>query len=337
MRTHRILLALVIAASSLMVAQTAAKRPARAPETPAAARAAHGMSVDNVITMAQAGISEDVITARLRKENKPFDLSADDIIKLKKANVGDAVVRVMIDPAAELKPPQPSPAIAVPQPPAVVPIPAVVPASNPSGATPPAGSATAAGDPNDPMTPHDSGIYLFAKDRDGNPKLTVLERAAYQGSKTGGMLMATITSGIKKAKMKAILPGSRASIRISESIAEFYFYFEDKATGLGKSYFGISNLSNPNQFALIRLDSTKSNRETTIGEFGAFGASSGTDAKAMITFKSERLRPGLYRVRVDSLQPGEYCFLASSGAMGAYGAGAAGAMDIFDFGVNSGQ
>jgi hypothetical protein len=60
----------------------------------------------------------------------------------------------------------------------------------------------------------------------------------------------------------------------------------------------------------------------------------------MIPFKSERIRAGLYKVKVDELKEGEYCFLASSGGMvaagpyGAYGAGAASSADIFDFGIS---
>jgi hypothetical protein len=37
------------------------------------------------------------------------------------------------------------------------------------------------------------------------------------------------------------------------------------------------------------------------------------------------------------MEPSEYCFLVSQANMGAYGAGAAGAAQIFDFGVNSDQ
>jgi hypothetical protein len=59
----------------------------------------------------------------------------------------------------------------------------------------------------------------------------------------------------------------------------------------------------------------------------------------MIAFKSERIRVGLYKVTVDSLKAGEYCFLASSNTMlampmGAYGAGASSPADLFDFGVS---
>jgi hypothetical protein len=211
-------------------------------------------------------------------------------------------------------------------------------AATASGATPVAGTV-AAGDPNDPMSAHDSGIYLYAKDRNGEYKLTVLEQAAYQGSKTGGMLGFVVTSGIKKAKMKAVIPGQHASIRTPDTQPVFYFYFEDKASGLGKGGFGAAgSVSNPNQFALVKLDVTKSSRETIIGEFGALGVDTGTDEKAMVTYKSERIRTGLYKVMPNgAMQPGEYCFLASQANMGAYGAGAAGAAQIFDFAVNLNQ
>jgi hypothetical protein len=296
-----------------------------------------GLTVDGVISMAKAGLSEDVILARLRKEAKPFDLSTDDMIHLKEANVSDAVLKVMMDPKAEIATP---PAAAAPPPP--VPQPAVVQTPilpgiatvNPSGATPAPG-AIATGDPNDPLIPHDSGIYLYTKDKEGKPQMIVLERAGYQGSKTGGMLTSALTYGIKKAKTRAVIPGPSASIRVSDTSPVFYFYFDDKQTGLGRTNFGIGSLSNPNQFALLKLEVNKANRETVIGQFSALGTSSGSDASAMVPFKSERIRPGLYKVVVTGLKQGEYCFLASNNqSAGAGAAGAAVAADIFDFGVS---
>jgi hypothetical protein len=305
--------------------------PAQQPATPKRQE----LKVESVISRVQAGLSDEIIIARLRKEDRAFDLTTEDMIRLKKANVSDPVLRIMMDPKAETKAaaaPSPSSAAAMVQAPSV----ASIIGSSPSGATPAAGAGVS-GDPNNPMTPHDSGIYLYTKDRAGQPLMTVLERAAYQGAKTGGLFATALTYGIKKAKTKAVIPGPRASIRVGDPALVFYFYFEDKAAGLGRSYFGISNLSNPNQFALLKLETAKSNRETVIGQFSAFSVSSGTDAKSMIAFKSERIRPGLYKVNVDGLRAGEYCFLASSGALGAYGAGAAGAADIFDFGVDPNQ
>lgn len=270
---------------------------------------------DAVIKMVKAGLAEDVILSMVRSQPAKYALSADDLISLKAAGVPDKVVAVMVEHNAATA------------------------ASNPNatGATPAAGNA-ASGDPNDPMAPHDSGIYLYAKDRNGEYKMTVLEQAAYQGSKTGGVFTSALTYGLKKAKMKAVIPGQHASIRTPDSQPVFYFYFEDKAAGLGKGGFGAGSINNPNQFALIRLDVTKSSRETIIGEFGATGMSSGTHEKSMVTFKSEKLRSGVYKVVPNGpVESGEYCFLVSQVNMGAFGAGASGAAQIFDFAVNPNQ
>lgn len=70
-------------------------------------------------------------------------------------------------------------------------------------------------------------------------------------------------------------------------------------------------MSNPSQFALVKLEIKKSNRETIIGELGALGASLGTHEKSMTPFKSERVRTGLYKVTFPGpLEEGEYCFIA---------------------------
>ena len=126
-----------------------------------------GVTVDSVIAMVQAGISDEVILARLKKGAKQYDLTPADMIRLKKANVSDVVVRVMIDPTTDVSKPS-----AVPQPqisamPAVQILTIAAPsAAVASGATPAVG-APASGDPNDPLTPHDSGIYVFTTDRAG--------------------------------------------------------------------------------------------------------------------------------------------------------------------------
>ena len=104
----------------------------------------------------------------------------------------------------------------------------------------------------------------------------------------------------------------------------FCFCFEDKAAGLAK--FGTGADSNPNQFALVKLDVTKSSRETTIGQIGAAGLNTGAAEKSMVTFKSEPLRSGLYKVVSNGpMVPGEYCFLTSQGGQ------------IFDFAVTPNQ
>jgi hypothetical protein len=215
-------------------------------------------------------------------------------------------------------------------------MPAGIVTARPSGGTPAAGG-NAAGDLNDPMTPHDSGIYLYTKDRDGKPQMIVLERASYQGAKSGGFFGSAMTYGLVKAKSRAVINGPHANLRVSEPSPTFYFYFDDKQAGLGKTYFGVGSLSNPNQFVLLKLEVKKSDRETVIGKYSAWGSSSGSDAGATIPFKAERLRTGLYKVTVDAMPTGEYCFFASSGATttaGPIAVTSTAGSDIFDFGVS---
>lgn len=289
--------------------------------------AAKPLATSDVIAMKQAGLSDDLVIAKIRQNNKPENLSTDELIALKKQNVSDAVIKALMNPAdtAVSDSAASGPAIAN-----------RILNLNPSGATPEPGSS-AAGNPDDPMTPHDSGIYVFSADSAGRPHMVMLERAAYQGTKTGGVFTSAFTYGAVKAKTKAILPGKSASIRATEGRPVFYFYFEDKAAGLGRAgLFAGGSVSNPNQFALLKLNVDKHNRSTEIGAFSMWGASSGSQEKSMISFKANRLAPGLYKVQTDGeLGAGEYCFVATSDVLGAYGSGATFAHDLFDFGVDA--
>jgi hypothetical protein len=284
------------------------------------------VTASDVIAMKQAGLSDDLVIARIKRNNNPVDLSTDDLINLKKQNISDAVIKALMNPGTA-EPSAGAPASAIAN---------RVLNVNPSGATPEVGSS-AAGNPNDPMTAHDSGIYIYSTDSAGKPHMVMLERAAYQGTKTGGMFASAFTYGAVKAKTKAVLPGPAASIRAAQGKKVFYFYFEDKAAGLGRAgFFAGGAISNPNQFALLKLNADKHNRSTEIGAFSMWGASSGSQVKSMVAFKSEKLAPGLYKVEADKdLVPGEYCFVAASSVAGAYGSGATFANDLFDFGVDA--
>ena len=149
-----------------------------------------------IIKMVKAGLSEDIIVSMVKSQPAQYSVSPDQLIGLKSAGVSDKIVAVIVEKSASGSAPG---------------------APTASGATPLAGTV-AAGDPNDPLASHDSGIYLYAKERNGEYKLTVLEQAAYQGSKTGGLLGSALTYGIKKAKMKAVIPGRHASIRDRKSV-----------------------------------------------------------------------------------------------------------------------
>ena len=58
----------------------------------------HALTVDDVVKMTTAGLSDDVIVSQIRKNGQAFDLSPDQLISLKSAKVSDRVIETMIDP-----------------------------------------------------------------------------------------------------------------------------------------------------------------------------------------------------------------------------------------------
>ncbi|HUP04514.1 MAG TPA: hypothetical protein VMU19_11025 [Bryobacteraceae bacterium] len=289
-----------------------------------------GLTISDVQDMVKGGLSEDLVIAALRKENRPFDLSATEMIQLRKSGISDNIIKVMLDPKAQV-----TPLPAAGSAPAGAQEVRIAGMSQPSGATPSAGMSDAdlAANANNPDAPHDSGIYLYAENQTGQLKQMIpLERAATEGTKTG-VLGHVLTYGIVKGKTKAVIPGPKASVRSEDLKPIFYFYFEDKSAALGKSHsFGAQTVSNPDQFSIVKFEEKKDSREVVIGTIGFASASSGSESKETIPFKSERVRPGVYRViPVEDLKPGEYAFISASPN------GAAGAADIFDFGVKQNQ
>jgi hypothetical protein len=70
--------------------------PGAAPGAPAAPA---GLTVDGVISLVGAGFSDDIIIAKIQKSGQSFDLSTDDMLRLKKAGASDAVMKAMMNAA----------------------------------------------------------------------------------------------------------------------------------------------------------------------------------------------------------------------------------------------
>ncbi len=64
--------------------------------------------VNDVIRMAQAGVSDEAIVSYVRNLREPFDVSADDLIAMTDAHVSQAVVKVVVDEAAGWKDREPA-------------------------------------------------------------------------------------------------------------------------------------------------------------------------------------------------------------------------------------
>jgi hypothetical protein len=278
-----------------------AQQPKKTPASPKA----QGMTVDEVIKLVQANVAEEFIIDQLKRANKPIELSVDDLIKLRQNNVSDNIQRVMKDPSY-----QPVYAKDPPPPPPPPPV-AEETHKTPDSADETKSGAVKPADPDNPNSPHDPGVYLYAKDGSGNDRMTILDRAAprYPDCVIGRVLN----------HVEVNFPGAQAAVRTKDTRPVFYFSFEN--TG-GSSQFTDTSLTQPNQFTLVPMSTGKKGRQVRLT------ASCVAPTKIAVGFKVERTRPGFYKLTLaEPLAAGDYAFFGS-GAL---------PQDVFEFGIDGGS
>ena len=258
------------------------------------------MTNDEVISLAGAGLNSSIIVNKIKTSKTNFDLSTDALIKLKKAGVSDDIVTAMLEAK-----------------------------SGKSLNTAPTSTTAASGDPNDPMSPHGYGLYLY-EEKNGVRKMTQLMPNVSAQNRTGGGFTAAVTPfGLGKRKTKANLPGTTANLQIQDANPVFYFYLDVKSGGLSTTS-GIP--STPSEFALVRFNVRDDNREVTIAKSNAYGSKGGLSDEYVVEFSAQDLGNGIFKVTPKTaLKNGEYGFyLLNSGNSNA---SAAIGSKFFDFGV----
>jgi hypothetical protein len=248
----------------------------------------------DIIAMVSAGISEDVILAKIRTTSAAgngatnFDTSVEGLKTLKAAKVPDAIVKAMIDPT-----------------------PAASTAVNLSG------PATLG--PN--LPPPEVGVYW----KDGSNFVLIPGQAISQ-SKVGGKAANVFTYGIKQQHWDAFVNGKTSNNRVRELRPTFYLYVPDGASAADYVLLKLNRKGDRREFQIGRFGglvggSSGVDRDKEVPfKFDHVGV------RIYRVSLSSDLKPGEYGFFMGTGQQS-----ATEGGMAGKGAGGAATGRIFDF------
>jgi len=246
----------------------------------------------DVLQMTKSQFPPETIVKAIEANDTNFDVSVQALMDLKNAGVNQSVIDAML--ATETKK---------------------------HGNASEAKSANAPPpDPNNPRSPHEAGIYWFAG-HVSPPHMVRVEATSYPSQKT--------KPGFGSATVKAVVPSPHATLRITETSPEFWFYFDEKSAGLSSTPSGPSK---PEDFTLAKMEMKSKDRELVVAKATTFGGlSNGVREEDTVAVEVKNVAKGIYEVTpAKPLAAGEYCFLPSGGAGSFVGYGGR----VYDFGID---
>lgn len=251
----------------------------------------------NVLMLVQKGLPSSVIVSKIKSTKNSFDVSIDTLIKLKESQIPDDVINAMVEATQD----QSKYAVAV--------------------------------DLNNPLNPHESGIYYLKKNGD-KTGMVQLEPSVYSQTKSGGALAYGLTYGLASITQNITLNGRIAQMQFEDNEPVFYFYFESSRQSLnqtGNWWFSVA--TSPNEFLLVHLNERTKSREVEIGSVNVLESTSGVSDKNKTAFKFVKIAPGIYKVYFEQQLSGEYCFMYA----GVSPQGSVTINKVYDFGINKGK
>jgi hypothetical protein len=239
---------------------------------------------EKVIKLYKAGFGKDVLKSKIQTSITNFDVSIDGLINLKKANLPEEVINLMI-----AKPKHSN----------------TQPGNNDINSNGQQSNSALVG------LSLESGIYYRKPSED----FVEIEPSILTNTKTDRGAQILI-SPLINAKTKASLSGKESSSQIYESKPKFYFVFDttfkNNLNSENNTWFGSTR--SPKEFLLVKLIVNKNSREITIGKGNVVNQDFGIDEKSIIHFTSKKISKGVYEVSPDlDFTPGEYCFIFAQG------------------------
>ena len=254
------------------------------------------LSIEEVLKLTKANVGEEVIVTRIKKNGKPFDLSADELLELRREGLNDTIIKYLMDPSLPYAPPPPPP-------------PVVAPATAPPAPAKPPGPPPKKY-PQDKYAdkiPPEPGAYLAG---DGDPVSIDLKMLVPTKS-GGGILSAALK---KKEKAGGLMVGPKAKTRLKNPVVV---------------YIRLADPAKIEELTLIALAGQKDRREMELAVEGK-KQKPAPKFESIRPFDAVEVGPKLFRVMPAKLAKGEYIFFLAGTAdpdKGIQGKG-------YDFGVD---
>ena len=230
------------------------------------------LTLEDVLTYAKQGMTDEFIINQVKRNAKPFDLNSDEVAALRDMGLSDAVIGYMRNPSQPYTPPPPPP------PPTT--------SSAASSTPPPAAKSKPPSDPRILKLPPEAGIYYLKSEVD----FATLDLKPVVPSKQPGK-MSSLSGGLLSGHIIGSLIGDAAQTRAAGPSAIFFFRLGEKAS--------IDDL------ALLSVDPSGKQRDL---DFGKKPGKPVFPVSSVKQFESKEIVPGIYRLTVPLSKPGEYLF-----------------------------
>ena len=270
---------------------------------------------ETIVRLAKNNLSENVIAQKINASFCSFDISVNELIRLKESSVSDNVINLMIRTQARTD------AATLDQ------------------------AANNSNDKDHSFT--ESGIYFL---KDG--RYTNLDPTLVSATRLTGAFTVKYKSQIEGAEANYRINSNRpdfyfnfetmkkslndANANTTNQSKENYLDQLISKVGYGYNNSNYQAIS-PNDFKLVRLDKNRNKREFVTGKTKPFqGIDMSIDDKYIVNFKYERISSNTYKIRFDKdLEPGEYCFIYLGNGNNAANARVVGQnnLKVFDFSI----
>ncbi|WP_020601595.1 hypothetical protein [Spirosoma spitsbergense] len=266
---------------------------------------------NDIVNLYQGGISRPIITRKIQDTKTDFDLSTSGLIQLKTAKIPEPIVRLMMNPSPAASSVEPAPAVAATPANKTISRTAFSKETTPETATHPGNLPV----PTLATFP-EPGIFYeeFRKKGEYMELESTTTNMAKSGS-FGEALLGGYTNGASGSTQRVGLANKSSNFVIDDIRPVFYFRFNDTRKQMDDVAEGFwSGVSSPNEFVLIKANTSGRGRQITVGRSSAYTSERGVTGNT-VPFRFKKIATGLYRVYFEQNVPaGEYVFFYNKGS-----------------------